>query len=1668
MPSIRFDFSHHNITGWTPETTVVKLPPSVCIANNFVLAVTASDLIVGRSYRVSYQLLNPSSNPGNPVNIFNPPNEDLYASFTTQKFATITDLEVQGNYVLQATLEDMLTHDRTSYSIALQCGEPALPTPTPTITPTVTPSRFFRQSNVVLKIVDPDLDPIADDIITIPPTVTEFPLVAIANNAIPGAKYEYEFFDSPPNSIVFENKKGSFYAGLSTQNFNSKITFNRPSGMFCFVYATIKDLAVDITKYSQPVLFKKITTNECSIVLPSGLNLQINAPHYRSCNLRGLTNGSITSIGGGSGFTIGDKLTPLGGGGTGAEIQVISGGITIDSFSSLSGGTGYNIGDYLEVTGGGGTGGIIQIVSGGITYESITSLTGSTGFKVGDLLTTVGGGGSGAVIRVTSVDPVTGAITGFEVINSGSGYTFAPSGLVALTGDGIVSNVVFNADNFSIPAAGGITANSITVDGGTGYNIGEILNIVGGGGEGAQIQIISGSLTRDSINSLSGGSGYVVGDLLTTTGGGGEGVVIRVKCVNGSGAIANCPDGSVGWEIVNAGYGFTGAPTGLVRLTGNGSNATLSANADNFSITKAGQITEDSIIGLINTGTGHSVGDILVVSGGGGSGATIIITSVSGTGAILSYVILNGGSGYTSAPTLLNENSIPIVPQPSWNVSNFTDPGFIVINQGSGYINAPTLLVSENGNGSGAIAKYDTDKFTDPSFIVINSGSGYTSAPTGLSNITGDGTGATVVFNANNFTIPLAGGITPESISLEGGTGYNIGEVLNILGGGGTGAQVKIISGSLTEESINSITGGTGFAVGDILTTTGGGGQGVVIRVKCVNGSGAIANCPDGSVGWEIVNAGYGFTGAPTGLVALTGNGTGATISANANNFSLTKTNTLTNSALDLSGGGGYNIGDRISISGGDTPAIAMVISGTLTSQSINSLLGGSGYAVGDLLTTAGGGGEGVVIRVKCVDGSGAIANCPDGSVGWEIVNGGYGFTGAPTSLVSLTGNGNGATISANTDNFSLTKSNGITNDSLDLFGGSGYNIGDKLTITGGTSSATIQIISGGITIQSINSLLGGSGYAIGDLLTTIGGNGEGAVIRVKCVNGSGAIANCPDGSPGWEIINAGYGFTDAPTGLIALTGTGSGAIISANSDNFNLTRSGGITKDSISGLIGSSNNPPFTVGSTLYVTGGGGSGATILITRVDDQGRILDYIILNSGYNYDGSSSFVLKSGSVNGNIINNQPTFDVTKFTKDSFVILDSGSGFQEENINISNITGNGFGINKTLDINKLTQDSFVLLDSGSGFVSSTISLSSISGNGSGSVGSLDTDKLTTSSFIIINAGSGYTSEPTSIVSANGNGNGVISSFVPENFSKLAVIITNPGSGYLEAPTGLEVKTGYGQIGNLNFLFNDNNFIEISGPPPTPSPTSTVTPTPSTSRPAPCNDLQSAGGQNDQYLVEVALPAPSGQGYLIVQDSPALMQHSVVVGVNIQYDTHITKIEPYKTTIDDSENRKKITLSRTIFGNISKSDLMTIYTVDNRVIKTSFWAGTMNFSFDAYNVPDRFKVFGIPIDNTKPEILLFDSGYRGTMLINYVTSLSDTPIFLNGTVISSSDGKGLVSINKSDGMIYIRVTVEAPGDGTAWKYLLECPIRDIGFVTQTPTKTSTLTPTPTPSNHS
>lgn len=1094
--SIKFDFRHY-IPNQDLSAGTVVLDSSDCGADSFVVTLLAENLIPGHAYRTNYELVSPATEQ----NVFNPATSDLFASFGSQNFVTSVKLppgpNVANSYILKATVRDITEGftAQASTQINLICG--------------------IERPTFTLQMLDPDLTPVPpDNIIDIGDCSNPFPLVCHIQDAIQGKRYDYEFFGNPSEGIVFENKSGSVFAGDINQNFNAKVMLN--TYPYVFVHATATEEDTGISRSSQPVLLKCYQTNLCDVVLPTGVNCSVEVPTFKKCANRGLTTSSISTLYGGKGFSIGDKLTTTGGGGYGAEIEVLFGGIAQETFSSFVGGSGFNIGDLIEVTGGGGSGGLIKIVSGGLTDNSINSLTGCSNFKIGDLLTTIGGGGSDALISVTSTG-VNGSISSYSIVNAGYGYTNVPSGVKAISGSGSCVSASFNGDNFTIPCFGGITYSSSNIQGGTGYNIGETLDIVGGGGSGAQAKILTGSLTSSSL-SLSGGSGYNIGDYLSTIGGEGKDVVIEIVSTGNNGSI-------VSYSILNKGYGFVSAPTGLSRITGSGVGANFTSNSNNFSITSNGSLTKSSISGLLNTGSGYVVGSRLIAVGGGGSGGLLEVVAVN-NGQITDFIIKNEGSNYTSSPQLINDDQLAVNNQPPWDINKFTKYSYAIINAGCNYLNSPSSLNSINGDGNSSSFVFDNNLFTDYAFVVVNSGSGYTDAPTGIVVRSGDGTGAVATFNDINFTIPCANGITYESV----------------------------------------------------------------------------------------------------------------------------------------------------------------------------------------------------------------------------------------------------------------------------------------------------------------NGLIGKSSFILGEELVADGGEGSGGRIKITGVNNSGAVTS-------FVVVNAGCGYLSAP----------------------------------------------------------------------------------------------VLKK--LNGNIIN------------------------------------------------------------------------------------------------------GVT-------------------FTVEDFTLSAIVVTNPGSGFFETPNGLEVLTGTGQTDSIFVQFNSDNFIEIIGPNPTPSSTPTPTVTPSQSEPARCNDLQTAGGQNRISSSIIAENANIGQNYLVIATVEGLEQYSVLSVPGLNVGTYITKVENYFANFDNRKTYKKVTLSSNITGQILEGTTVAIYSTDIRLIKVPYWPGVMNFVYDAYSVPDRFKVFAVPMDSRNPETLLFDSGYRGNQNCGYAVS------------IPGSGGAGNVQLMKPDGCNFIKVVVEAPCEGTAWEYSLSCPERIFTTITQTPTTTPTRTPTPTVTN--
>lgn len=174
--------------------------------------------------------------------------------------------------------------------------------------------------------------------------------------------------------------------------------------------------------------------------------------------------------------------------------------------------------------------------------------------------------------------------------------------------------------------------------------------------------------------------------------------------------------------------------------------------------------------------------------------------------------------------------------------------------------NERALIIATNGywswDGSTLVVLFNLVQ----GFTIVAPGSGYTSVPSvGFSGGGGSGAAATAII-----------GLVAVSISAAG-TGYAVGDVLNLIGGTNTvQAQVQVSTtgsgGSVASVAIK--TSGNYTAVPSSSVSTAGG-----------FGSGCTLTAIWGLAGITLTNAGTGYTSAPT--VAITGGGgSGASVTA--------------------------------------------------------------------------------------------------------------------------------------------------------------------------------------------------------------------------------------------------------------------------------------------------------------------------------------------------------------------------------------------------------------------------------------------------------------------------------------------------------------------------------------------------------------------------------------------------------------------------------------------------------------------------------------------------------------------------------------------------------------------------------------------------------------------
>ena len=149
------------------------------------------------------------------------------------------------------------------------------------------------------------------------------------------------------------------------------------------------------------------------------------------------------------------------------------------------------------------------------------------------------------------------------------------------------------------------------------------------------------------------------------------------------------------------------------------------------------------------------------------------------TSSVRSITLTNGGSGYTTIPTVVFTGANTTIATATANLTPTTIASITVTAGGTGFTSAPTVVFT-GGGGSGATATAAFSGGAVTTITVTNGGSGYTSVPT-ISFTGGGGSGATATAV-----------LTPTSVASltlgGGGSGYAAAPTISFSGGGGSNA----------------------------------------------------------------------------------------------------------------------------------------------------------------------------------------------------------------------------------------------------------------------------------------------------------------------------------------------------------------------------------------------------------------------------------------------------------------------------------------------------------------------------------------------------------------------------------------------------------------------------------------------------------------------------------------------------------------------------------------------------------------------------------------------------------------------------------------------------------------------------------------------------------------
>jgi fibronectin-binding autotransporter adhesin len=635
---------------------------------------------------------------------------------------------------------------------------------------------------------------------------------------------------------------------------------------------------------------------------------------------------------------------------------------------TVAGGTG-----VLNITGGSFGGGTAAIDAGIDGFGTI-NVTGGTVTPGHFLVAGYGAGGSAGIWN----------------ISGGSVSTLADKGgtLGGLAGTTGVMNVTGPGGYTSVTPSGSPVSGLYVGEAGVG-----VLNVSGSGTLtlGGTETAVGLELGRNNVNTSSGivnlgavGSG---GGTITTN-------IIRHSGVSASG-IFNFHGGTLKASSVSntdstagSGNSFMG---GLTNAYVYGEGGTIDNSGRSITITQS--LTAPSSLGVTSIavgsgGSGYVTAPLVMISGGGGTGATAI-ANISGA-AIAGFTITNPGTGYTSTPTVTltggtdsgTAGSAGIVTRTA-NVSGgliFVGNGVTILTgtntyTGSTAVNAGTLVVS----GGSALADSSAVAVASGATFQV-SGSETIGSLAGSGNVIIGGTSQTLTVGAANTSTTFSGSIYDANTGLLTKTGTG---TLTLTGISFYSGGTNIISGGVLSITDPDAIGTGNVTVGNGNTNNGGtlqlSNNIALTSAATIIGAGRNAFTSGGMATIENLsgnnsvsgNITFGSTGGTyTNIVSTAGN---LTLSGNLTAISVTGSR-----GFHFAGAGNISVEGSIS-NGSASVFVEKSGTGTATFATANTYTGGTTIGGGTLLvnnTSGSGTGTGAVtVNSGTLGGSGFITS---------------------------------------------------------------------------------------------------------------------------------------------------------------------------------------------------------------------------------------------------------------------------------------------------------------------------------------------------------------------------------------------------------------------------------------------------------------------------------------------------------------------------------------------------------------------------------------------------------------------------------------------------------------------------------------------------------------------